>query len=103
MRSKRSKFPIKQETEEKARAWLNNICNLLTVAGATQNQVKEAIKNLNFHDFEDCLQDECAVHANASYIVTCNAKDFKAAKTPVVTPDVFIKIITKDIQQENHT
>lgn len=84
----------KLETEEKARAWLNNICNILTVTGATQEQVKDAIKNSDFHDFEDCLQDECAVHVNAEYIVTCNAKDFQHAKTQIVTPDIFIKIIT---------
>lgn len=83
----------KQETEEKARAWLKNICDILTVTGATQEQVKEAIDNLDFRDFEDCLQDECAVHVNAEYIVTCNIKDFKNAKTSVVTPDVFVKII----------
>ncbi len=83
----------KQETEEKARAWLNDICEILTVTGATQEQVKEAIKNSNFRDFEDCLQDECAVHANAEYIVTCNVKDFRYAKTSVVTPDVFVEII----------
>ena len=83
----------KQETEEKARAWLNDICEILTVTGATQEQVKEAIKNSNFRDFEDCLQDECAVHANAEYIVTCNVKDFRYAKTSVVTPNVFVEII----------
>lgn len=86
----------KQETEEKARAWLNAICDLLTVTGATQEQVKQAIQNLSFRDFEDCLQDECAVHANAGYIVTCNAKDFRNAKTSVVTPDIFLKIIAKN-------
>lgn len=59
----------KQESEGKARAWLNNICDMLTVTGATQEQIKEAIKNANFKDFEDCLQDECAVHVNAAYIV----------------------------------
>ena len=86
----------KQETEEKARDWLNNISDILTVTGATQDQVKEAIKNTSFHDFEDCLQDECAVHANAEYIVTCNAKDFREAKTLVVTPDVFVKMIREE-------
>lgn len=70
----------------------------MTVTGATQEQVKEAIKNSNFHDFEDCLQDECAVHANAEYIITCNVKDFKQAKTTVVTPDIFIKIINQNEQ-----
>ena len=84
----------KQETEEKARAWLNSICDILTVTGAAQEQVKEAINNSDFRDFEDCLQDECAVYANAEYVVTCNIKDFQYAKTSVVTPDDFVKIIT---------
>lgn len=87
-----------KKTEEEARSWLNNICDIMTVTGATQEQVKEAIKNSNFHDFEDCLQDECAVHANAEYIITCNVKDFKQAKTTVVTPDIFIKIINQNEQ-----
>lgn len=86
----------KQETEEKARAWLRDICDILMVTGATHKQVKEAIKNSDFRDFEDCLQDECAVHVNADYIVTCNAKDFQHAKTSVVTPDVFVKIIANN-------
>ena len=86
----------KQETEEKARAWLSNICDMLTVTGATQALIKEAVKNSDFHDFEDCLQDKCAVHANAEYIVTCNAKDFQLAKTKIVTPDVFVNIITEE-------
>lgn len=47
----------KQESEEKARAWLNDICDILTVTGATQEQIKEAINNADFRDFEDCLQD----------------------------------------------
>lgn len=86
----------KQESEEQARAWLNDICNILTVTGATQVQIKEAINNSDFRDFEDCLQDECAVHAKVQYIVTCNVKDFQYAKTPVVTPNVFVDMITGD-------
>lgn len=86
----------KQESDEQARAWLNDICNILTVTGATQVQIKEAINNSDFRDFEDCLQDECAVHAKVQYIVTCNVKDFQYAKTPVVTPDVFVDMITGD-------
>lgn len=80
--------------DEGKRMWLKDICRLLTVAGASHAQVLEAIDNVQFKDFEDCLQDECAVHVNAEYIVTCNKKDFKHAKTPTVTPDVFLKIIS---------
>lgn len=43
----------------------------------SQIQVKEAIKNSNFRDFEDCLQDELVIHSNAEYIVICNVKDCK--------------------------
>ena len=38
---------------------------------------------------DDPYKDECATHINADYIVTCNIKDFRNAKTIVVTPDVF--------------
>ncbi len=73
---------------------MNEICDMLIVAGATQEQVKDAIKNSDFRDFEDCLQDECAVNVNAGYLVTCNVNDFQHAKTMVVTPDIFVKMIT---------
>lgn len=86
----------KQKTEQEARKWLDNLCDILTVTGATQKQVKKAINNLSFHDFEDCLQDECAVYADTEYIVTCNVKDFRQAKTIAVTPDVFLKIINEN-------
>ena len=34
----------KQESDERARAWLTDICDMLTVTGATQEQIREAIK-----------------------------------------------------------
>lgn len=45
---------------------------------------------MQFKDFEDCLQDECARMVNADYLVTCNLKDFKAAKTKVYNPDEIV-------------
>lgn len=84
----------KQKGEEEARAWLNDICDVLAITDASQEQVRAAINNLDFPDFEDCLQDECARHVNAEYFVTCNVRDFKQAKTDVVTPDVFLKIVS---------
>lgn len=71
------------------------------------NKVKmDALKasrneNLNRDIYELCLQDECAVNADVDYIVTCNVKDFKQAKTPVVTPDIFLKIIAETYSEEN--
>ena len=83
----------KRVADEEARRWLKRVCDVFIVANATQKQVNAAIENVEFKDFEDCLQDECAVHAKADYIVTCNAKDFKKAKTTVVTPDIFLKLL----------
>ena len=33
-------------------------------------KIKSAIENEAFNDFEDCLQEECAVEIMADYIVT---------------------------------
>lgn len=73
--------------------WLRDICRLLTVAGASHAQVLDAIVNVQFTDFEDCLQDECARMVNADCLVTCNLKDFKAAKTKVYSPAEFVALL----------
>ena len=78
---------------EGKRLWLKDICRVLTVASASQEQVLEAIDNEQFKDFEDCLQDECARMVNADCLVTCNLKDFKTAKTKVYNPDEFVELL----------
>ena len=86
----------KYKTEEEARFWLEKLCDLLTITGATQEQVAEAVRNRVFKDFEDCLQDECAQSVNADYLVTCNLKDYRNAKTKAVTPNVLVSILRGD-------
>ncbi len=65
----------------------------MTVTGVSHEQILEAIENIQFKDFEDCLQDECAVMANADCLVTCNLKDFKEAKTRIYSPDEFVALL----------
>ena len=83
-------YALKIPSEQK-RLWLKDICSILTVTGASHKQVMEAIENEDFRDFEDCLQDECAQRVHADYLITCNKKDFRTAKTRVVTPDEFLE------------
>ena len=83
----------KYQSEKEARFWLEQLCKILIVTGATQERIKEAIQNRDFKDFEDCLQDECAQTVNAEYLVTCNIKDYANAKTKAVTPDVFLSVL----------
>ncbi len=79
--------------DEVKRMWLRDICGILTVANASHEQVLEAIDNVQFKDFEDCLQDECARKVHADCLVTCNLKDFKTAKTKVYSPDELVRIV----------
>lgn len=79
--------------DEGKRMWLKDICTILKIAGASHEQVLEAIDNVKFKDFEDCLQDECAKMVNADCLVTCNLKDFKVAKTKVYSPDEFVELL----------
>ena len=58
-------------------------------------QVREALSRNDFSDFEDCLQDECAFHVDAEYIVTRNVSDFKAAKVAAVEPEYLLEILEK--------
>ena len=80
-------------SSEDSRYLLSKTCGILTVSAASHSQIVEAIKNSAFQDFEDCLQDECAQKIGADYLVTCNIRDFKYAKTPVVTPDQMLSIL----------
>lgn len=52
-----------------------------------------AIDNEQFLDFEDCLQEECAVAETVDYIVTRNLSDFKQSRVQVVEPEDFVKLL----------
>lgn len=77
--------------DEDRREWLWLLCTMLTVSSADQNSIKEAIDDTAFADFEDALQDRCAVEAEADFLVTANIKHFaEMSKTPAVTPEQFL-------------
>jgi hypothetical protein len=54
-------------------------------------QIEEPIEQ--FLDFEDCLQEECAVAETVNYIVTRNPADFKQSSVKVIEPDEFVKLL----------
>ena len=83
-------FNLRAIPKEIRRQWLIHICTLLTVVGTEHEYVLRALKNNIFPDFEDCLQDECAVNAKADCIITWNIKDFANSIVPAITPDDFL-------------
>ena len=79
--------------DEGKRMWLRDICKILTVTGASHEQILEAIDNIQFKDFEDCLQDRCAKNVGAKYIVTRNAADFSNSEVPAISPEDFLTVM----------
>lgn len=84
-------FYIMRKTHDKEsrRELLNEICSILTVAGASHEKIVDAINREDFPDFEDCLQVQCAKEIKADYIVTRNVNDFVHSEISVITPEEF--------------
>lgn len=78
-------------TKEERRGALKDICQIVKVEEIDSFKIHSALDNEDFGDFEDCLQEECAVAIAADYIVTRNIKDFAASRVPAILPDEFLK------------
>lgn len=66
---------------------------LLAVTGASHDAVVHAIQNEAFSDFEDCLQEQCALQVDADYIVTENTRHFANSAIPAVTSAEMLQIL----------
>lgn len=62
------------------------------IATLDKQKIINALLRSNFLDFEDCLQDECAVDLKLDYIITRNIKDFENSKIKALTPEEFINL-----------
>ena len=78
--------------QEELRNMLLHICNIFSVSPLSQTKIISALKNNAFADFEDNLQEECALEAEANYIITRNPKDFKMSRIPTLLPSEFLNM-----------
>lgn len=78
-------------TKEERREALKDICQIIKVEGIDSFKIISALDNEDFGDFEDCLQEECAVAISADYIVTRNVKDFVSSRIPAILPSQFLE------------
>ena len=63
-------------------------------ATVTGDHIFKAL-DLAWGDFEDAVQFIVGESLSVDYIITRNAKDFSGGNIPAVTPEQFIKIITR--------
>ena len=73
--------------DDTRRLALKSLCEMLTVAGTTHEEVIAALDNAKFKDFEDCILTKCAKTVNADYIVTRNKPDFMFSEITAVSPE----------------
>ena len=88
-------YSLRRYSVKDIRRALMEATDLLTVVSASHEAVADAIADENFSDFEDCLQEKCALQCGADYIVTRNVKDFASSKIPAVTPEKMCEILSE--------
>ena len=82
-------------TQDELRTVLLNVCDIFSVSPLTAEKITSALANNDFADFEDNLQEECAVEREAEYIITRNPKDFQKSRIEVIQPHDFLEIINR--------
>lgn len=70
---------------------LLDLTEFLDVIEVDKTMIIHSLKNNNFKDFEDCVQAECAIKANADYIITRNVKDFEKSPVKAILPEELLK------------
>lgn len=83
----------KNYTQKERRKFIKNLCDIFRISDLNEEKIISAIDNEDFTDFEDCLQEECAVEAMADYIVTRNPEDYRGSRVKVILPDEFVKLL----------
>ena len=88
---------------EDSLAWLRLVCKSLIVTSVDNARLIEAIDNNQFNDFKDNLQDCCAQHIGADYIVTSNVRHYTGHSTVrAVTPTELLDIIINNEYEINN-
>lgn len=85
----------KIESHIKVIAKLDSISRLLTILKVDQQIIKFAIAS-GFPDFEDSIQYNCALdYKKIDVLITRNIKDYKGSQIPVMTPAVYLKMVSR--------
>jgi predicted nucleic acid-binding protein len=84
---------LKDETLVMAR--LTALLKIIDIAAVTGVEIRRAI-NLDWTDFEDCVQFTAGESLEVRYIITRDAVGFAESNIPTVSPEQFLAMITVD-------
>jgi len=68
---------------------LQRVCDVFEVVPVDAALIEKALRS-SVGDFEDAVQHECALHINATAIITRDARHFRHAAIQAVTPENFV-------------
>jgi len=68
---------------------VDKLLTFIKILNVGENEVRSSISS-KFKDFEDGIQNFCALNSNMGIIITRNIKDFKHSKLSILTPKEFI-------------
>jgi len=73
--------------------WMRKLSTFVTVANTGHPDVLSALTLASgrFPDFEDALQYVAAKAADVDFLITRNARDFRAAEIPVISPGEYLR------------
>ena len=83
----------KDFSSEERRELLKNLCMLFQISDLNKRKIQAALENDVFSDFEDSLQEECAVAETTDYLVTRNPADFQNSRIKILQPEQMLELL----------
>lgn len=77
------------------------LCKVATVDESMIQAAFEAVSSQAFKDFEDAIQDCCAIANSLDSIITRNGKDFQQSRLQILTPAQLIALTQGDVTEES--
>ena len=77
-----------------------SLCEFLHVEAVDFLKIIQASNDDTFSDFEDCLQEKCAINFKAYFIITRDVKDFKSSQIPAISLGNFCKLLEPEYSEE---
>lgn len=78
------------QNKKQAHIKTKKILKLVKVENVCETTVNKAIQS-RFRDFEDAVQNYCALESNHTIILTRNTKDYKESEMAILTPNEYVK------------
>lgn len=76
------------QNKKQAHLKTKKILQLVNVENVCESTIIKAIKS-RFKDFEDAVQNYCAVESNHTIILTRNVKDYKESELGILSPSEY--------------